>query len=134
RRSWSDGIYTINTPRSQAAMGWIGGKQISLADVDFALTTRNATVAVQSLDEKNIGESRAILISLGGRSVPKSAKQLPFYSEPVVGRLSIRARGGLKLYKLRGAKEQREDRVAYESGRYQINLYRDLGTYWLMLK
>src|SRR5262249_35906211 len=136
RHNWEEGIYTINTPRSQAAMGWIGGKRISLADVDFAVTTRNATVAVQSLDEKNIGEARAILISLGARSVPKSANQLPFHSEPVVGRLTIRARGGLKLYKLRGgAKEQREDRAAsYESGRYQINLDRDLGTYWLMLK
>ena len=95
RRNWKDGIYTINTPRTQAAIGWIGGKQISLANVDIAATTRNATVAVQSLDGKNIDESRAILISLGARSVPRSENQLPFYSEPVIGRVAIRANEGL---------------------------------------
>ena len=54
RRDWDQGTYTIDTPRSQAAMGWIGGKQIDLADVSIAVTTRNATVAVQSFDKKNI--------------------------------------------------------------------------------
>jgi hypothetical protein len=135
RRNWEDGIYTINTPRTQAAMGWIGGKQISLADVDIAAITRNATVAVQSLDGKNIGESRVMLISLGARSVPRSENQLPFYSEPVTGRLTIRAKEGLKLYKRNGtAKKERQIAASYENGRYQINLDRNLGTYWLVLK
>ena len=99
RRDWGQGTYTIDTPRSQAAMGWIGGKQINLADVSIAVTTRNATVAVQSLDQANISESHSILISLGARSVPESGNRMPFHSEPVVGRLTIRARKGLKLYK-----------------------------------
>jgi hypothetical protein len=135
RRNWEDGIYTINTPRTQAAMGWIGGKQINLANVDITATTRNATVAVQSLDGKNIDESRAILVSLGARSVPRSENQLPFYSEPVIGRVMIRANEGLKLYRRNGpAKEEREIPAPYENGRYHINLDRDLGTYWLVLK
>jgi hypothetical protein len=135
RRNWEDGIYTINTPRTQAAMGWIGGKQIGLPNVDIAATTRNATVAVQSLDGKNIDESRAILVSLGARSVPRSENQLPFYSEPVTGGLTIRANAGLKLYKRNGpGKEEREVPTSYENGRYHINLDRDLGTYWLVLK
>ena len=54
RRDWEQGVYSIDTPRTQAAMGWIGGKQIKLADVEIAVTTRNATVAVQSLDERPI--------------------------------------------------------------------------------
>ena len=91
RRDWGQGTYTIDTPRSQIAMGWIGGKQISLADVDITVTTRNATVAVQSLDQMNISESRSILISLGARSVPESGNRMPFHSEPVVGHLTIRA-------------------------------------------
>ena len=37
RRDWELGIYTIDTPRSQVATGWIGGKQIRLADVEIAL-------------------------------------------------------------------------------------------------
>jgi hypothetical protein len=47
RRNWEQGTNVIDTPRTQAAMGWIGGKTIGL-EVD--VTTRNATVAVQSLD------------------------------------------------------------------------------------
>lgn len=116
-------------------MGWIGGKKISLAGVDIVATTRNATVAVQSLDENLISKSGAILISLGAMSVPKSANQLPFHSEPVEGRLTIRAPKVLKLYKKnKSAEGRREISAPYKDGRYIINLDRNLGTYWLVLK
>lgn len=135
RRNWERGIFAIDTPRTQAAMGWIGGKKIGLADVDIAVSTRNATIAVQSLDENPISNSGAIMISLGARSVPKSARQLPFYSEPVEGQLTIRAPRGLKLYKKnRSAEEKREIPASYKDGRYFINLDRSLATYWLVLK
>lgn len=149
RRDWEQGTYTINTARTQAAMGWIGGKKISLADVAIAVTTRSATVAVQSLDENPISKSRAILISLGARSVPKSANQLPFYSEPVEGQVIIRAPAGLKLYtqnrtadegspykytKNKSAEKRQEISAPYNGGRYVISLDRRLGTYWLALK
>jgi hypothetical protein len=123
RRDWEEGIYTINTPRSQAAMGWIGGKQVSLEDVDIAITTRNATVAVQSLDQAGISNSRSIQISLGARSVPDPKIQKLFRSEPVKGHLSVRASSGLKLYKqFAGSSRQKELPISYEAGRYQINL------------
>lgn len=116
-------------------MGWIGGKKISLADVDIEATTRNATVAVQSLDDNPISKSRAILISLGARSVPRSTNQLPFHSEPVEGRLTIRAPKGLKLYaEKRSAEVGREIPAPYKDGRYLIDLDRGLGTNWLVLK
>ena len=135
RRDWNQGTYTINTPRTQVAMGWIGGKKISLADVDITAITRNATVAVQSLDGNPISKSGAILISLGARSVPKSASQLPFYSEPVEVQLSIRAPKRLKLYKEDRSPEKRQEIPApYKNGRYSINLDRNLRTYWLVLK
>ena len=135
RRNWERGIFTIDTPRTQAAMGWIGGKKIGLADVDITVSTRNATIAVQSLDENPISNSGAIMISLGAGSVPKSARQLPFYSEPVEGQLTIRAPKGLKLYKKNtSAEEKREIPAPYKDGRYFINLDRSLATYWLVLK
>jgi hypothetical protein len=135
RRNWEQGIYAIDAPRTQAAMGWIGGKKISLADVEISAITRNATVAVQSLDENPISKSGAILISLGARAVPKSTKQLPFYSEPVEGRLTIRAPKGLKLYsENRPAAMRRDIPAPYKDGRYLIDLDRSLGTNWLVLK
>jgi hypothetical protein len=132
---WEEGIFTIDTPRSEAAMGRIGGKSINLADVQIAVSTPNATVAVQSLDDRNIRDAGAILISLGARSVPKGTNETPFYSEPVMGRLTIQARPGLKLYPQRGTSpEESAIDAPYKDGRYQITLDRNLGTYWLLLK
>ena len=133
QHNWADGTYEINTSHTQAAMGWIGGRQISLNDVEINVATRNATVAVQSLSEKNISASRSILISLGARSVPSSANQLPFHSEPVMGWLTIRAVKGLRLYKWQGGVE-REVPIEYDGTRYKINLDQTLRTYWLQLK
>jgi hypothetical protein len=135
RRNWEKGIFTIDTPRTQAAMGWIGGQSIRLADLGLEITTRNATVAVQSLDDKPIREAAALLISLGARSVPSAGDQLPFRSEPVTGALTIRAKKGLKLYKRIGAGgEEREIPASYEGEEYHITLERNLATYWLLLK
>ena len=149
RRNWEQGTFTINTPMSQASMGWIGGKKFSLADVDIATTTRNATIAVQSLDGKPISNSGRILISIGARASPKSPNSLPFLSEPVEGQITIRAPAGLKLYiqgrlvedglpekatKPKPAEKRLEISMPYKDGRYQIRLSRSLGTSWLVLR
>ena len=135
RRDWAQGTYTIDTPRSQIATGWIGGKQVNLSDVGIAITTRNATVAVQSLDERDITDSHSILISLGARSILAAGNKMPFHSEPVVGRLMIRAREGLKLHEQVGlSRIQREIPISYANGQYEINLAPQLDTYWLFLK
>ena len=87
------------------------------------------------MDGHLISKSRAILISLGARSVPKSDHELPFYSEPVEGRLSVRAATGLKLYKNYNSREHRQEiAIPYKNGRYLIDLDRSLATYWLVLK
>jgi hypothetical protein len=135
RHDWQRGVYTIDTPRSQGATGWIGGEQIHLANVDIALSTRNASVVVQSLEQVSLSDARRIQISLGARSVPDSKNQTIMYSEPVLGHVSIRARAGLRLYKLvPGSTRQQELPLTYEAGRYQIDLDRSIGTYWLDLR
>ena len=129
RRNWEQGLYTIDTPRTQAAMGWIGGRRLAFADVEIAATTRNATVAVQSLDDAPIAKAKAILISLGARAVPRSEHELPYYSEPVQGELAIRASKGLTLY--HGNKVLP---TPYVDGAYRVRLERQLDTHWLILK
>lgn len=135
RHNWSEGIYTIDTPRTQAAMGWIGGKKIVLKDVTIAITTRNATVAVQSLDGKSISKSKRLMISLGAQAVPSARDRLPFHSQLVVGRLSIHAVSGLKLYK-HDAETGRDYRLpaTYAHREYSIDLKPNFGTYWLFMK
>ncbi|MDH4333602.1 MAG: hypothetical protein OEV89_13660, partial [Desulfobulbaceae bacterium] len=134
RRNWDKGIYTINTPRTQAAMGWIGGEHIALPDAEITVTTKNATVAVQSLDGKPINRSERIMISLGARSVPAEGNKMPFSSEPVVGQLQVRAPAGLNLYRnVRQGGRREELPLAYKDGEYLITLDASLGTYWLFL-
>jgi len=128
-RNWEEGIYTIDTPRTQAAMGWIGGRRLALADVEITATTRNATVAVQSLDDAPIAKAKAILVSLSARAVPRSAHELPYYSEPVRGELAIRAPKGLTLYQGNKALP-----APYVDGAYRLRLERELGTRCLILR
>jgi hypothetical protein len=132
-RNWQQGIYKIDSPRTQAVMGWLGGKMIDLSDVQLRITTPNATVAVQSLDDSPIKSSSNLMISLGARSTPDVADHVTFRSEPVGGRLTIRAKAGLKLYR-RGGTRQVEIPISYTEGRYQIDLGPALATHWLFMK
>lgn len=134
RRNWVKGIYTINTPRTQAALGWIGNEPIALPDVTFDVKTRNATVAVQSLDGAPIKQSSSLLISLGARSVPSTGNILPFRSEPVLGQLTIRAPKGLRLFKRTLYQQEKEIPVDYRDGKYVIDLGGPLSTSWIILK
>jgi hypothetical protein len=133
RRSWTKGIYTINTPRTQAAMGWLGNGPVVLPDVKFDIRTRNASVAVQSLDGLPINQSTSLMISLGAQSIP-TGNALPFRSEPVVGQLTIRARKGLKLTERTIDQKEKEIPVVFSDGKYVINLEISLSTSWLFLK
>jgi hypothetical protein len=133
RRNWSRGTFTIDTPRTQAAMGRIGGATISLAQVDITVTNNDAVVAVQSLDGIPINRSRSIMISVAARSVPKTERSLPFYSEPVAGSISIKASPGLNL----GVRDAKTGKLrwasgAYAAGRYVITLDRSLRSPWLL--
>jgi hypothetical protein len=133
-RNWQQGTYKIDTARTQAAAGWIGGKTISLTDVEINVTTRNATVAVQSLDNKPISSADALLISLGARSIPE-ANRTTYHSEPVIGHLTIRAKQGLKFYTRDGdIQMETRIRVSYGNNRYRIELGPDIRTRWLLMK
>lgn len=134
RRNWDEGVFTIDTARTQAAMGWIGGRTISLADVQAEVTTRNAVVAVQSLDGNPLRDSHQIMISIGARSLPKAVNLLPFYSEPVEGRILVSAPPGLHLsaWDARRGKLVRAA-ASYRDGRYALQLDHSLKSYWLLL-
>ncbi|MEJ1339129.1 MAG: cellulase family glycosylhydrolase [Candidatus Sedimenticola sp. (ex Thyasira tokunagai)] len=120
-RNWVDGIYTIDTPRTQALLGWIGGREIRLQVIQSQLITRNASIVVQSLDEKAIADSGHILVSASARSVPDSKNKLPFYSEPVEGVLKILAQKGM-LLSSKSTSGEKTLPVVYQGGYYTIDL------------
>ncbi|MFO0888866.1 MAG: hypothetical protein U0790_06920 [Isosphaeraceae bacterium] len=111
-RNWKDGVQTINTPRTQAVNGWIGGKSFQLKDASFEFRTRKAVVALTSVDDQPLASSRFLLITAVAQSRPspppnqplapgKKPENLPFRSEPVVGTIRLRnATAGLELLAL----------------------------------
>ncbi len=134
-RNWVRGCQTIDAGATQAAHGWIGGRTLRLADVTFAIETPKAAVAVTALDGKPVGRSRRILISAVARVVASPGGRMPLLSEPVVGKLTIRAPGGLVLVGLKpDGKETAPMPAEYAGGTYRITLNKDTGTHWLLLR
>ena len=133
--NWDQGTFTVNTPRTQAAMGWIGGRTITLPQVELDLASRNSVVAVQSLDGKPIDQSREIMLSVAARSVIRINNSLPYYSEPVEGKIVVTAPAGLSLRAWDAkAGKLRPVAVTYKQGRYVLALDRTLRSSWLLLR
>ncbi|MGE8177017.1 glycosyl hydrolase family 5 [Pseudomonas fluorescens] len=134
KRNWKQGIYTINTPRTQAATGWIGGESISLGNIQVQVKTANASVVVQSLDDAPVGQSQDLLISLGTRAVPKDDSKTPFYVEPLEGTLTIQAPQGLTLFTHGIPGQMNKLPATYLDGRYTIKFDGLQASNWLFLK
>src|SRR5690606_11592444 len=62
-RDWEGGYHTVDTPRTQGAAGWIGGREIKLRNVAFRLRTPKAAIALSSLDGEPIERSTNVLLS-----------------------------------------------------------------------
>jgi hypothetical protein len=134
KRDWKQGIYTIDTPRTQAATGWIGGESISLGNIQVQVKTAYASVVVQSLDSSPVGGSQDLLISLGTRAIPKEDNQVPFYVEPLEGTLTIQAPQGLTLFTQGPLAQTKKLPATYLDGRYTIKFDGLQASNWLFLK
>ena len=66
--NYGQGYVTANTPRTQAAVGFLGPQAVKLADCDIRVTNLIASVLVTSWDGLPLKESRHILITAVGRS------------------------------------------------------------------
>lgn len=133
-RNWADGIYTINSEKTQALMGGIGGKKISLNQIIVHLENTNAAVAVQSLTDQPITNSDNILITLTTTTIPSNGNTIPFISDPLNGTLTVKARKGLQLYLINKFGREFILPTQYIDGAYQILLDSKIDTYWLALK
>ena len=96
-RSWNEGIQTIDTPKTQAVSGWIGGKSFSLEDATFEFSTRKAVVALTSIDGEPLATSRFILVTAiaQARSAPPPPQQAARRGAGhILKRHSVRVRAG----------------------------------------
>lgn len=130
KRNWKQGIYSINTPRTQAVSGWIGGESIDVGNLQVQMKTVNASVVVQSLDAEPVSASRSLLISLGTRAIPRDDDKTPFYVEPLEGTLSIQAPPGLTLY----TQQMNKLPASYADGRYTLKFDGQQAVNWLFLR
>ena len=130
-RNWGDGTFVINTPYAQAALGWIGGREFSLADVNIAVFEGHASVIVQSRDGKPIAASRDILITATGVVQPMADNQMPYRRSPIATMLHVRAPEGLRLS---AGDAGAELPLTYSEGRYQMKLRVDEGPAIFRLK
>ena len=92
RRDWGLGMHTINTPKSQAASGWLGGRRVTLADMSVEIETAKAVVAVTSLDSKPIRSSDRLLVTTVAQVTTSPGGHLPYRAQPVEGTIRIRTR------------------------------------------
>ena len=100
KRNWSKGIMTINTPKSQVAMGRIGSHIVELKDVTVTAENQEAAIIFTSLDKKPIRVSKRILIS----AVAKIKKKWKFsyISQPVKAEITFESiRNKLRIIALR---------------------------------
>ncbi len=134
KRNWKQGIYTIDTPRTQAVTGWIGGESISLGNIKVQVKTANASVVVQSLDNAPVAQSKDLLISLGTRAIPKEDDKTPFYVEPLEGTLSLQAPPGLTLFTNGTLAQMKKLPATYVDGRYTIKFDDLQASNWLFLR
>lgn len=64
----SKGIISINTSRTQAALGRIGKTSVKLKDVTFEVTTPFASLILTSLDDQTLSSSKRLLLTAVARS------------------------------------------------------------------
>ena len=134
--NWKYGIQTINTPKTQAVSGWIGGKTFRLGDVTFQFDTRKAVVALTSLDDKPLSSSRYIMVTAMARVIPATQGHLPYMSEPVVGTIILRTKtSGLQLAAL-GASGKVQERLTLQNGPEGLTIHLPTrgGTHWYVLR
>ena len=133
-RNWVKGVFVVDTPMTQLAMGLLQGDAVHTADASFAITVPKAAVALSSLDKQPLKQSRRILVSTSARMAFNKDRQ--FLSEPVSGTVTLTSTvKGLKLVPLKGD-GARMDAIPLESrdGTYTIPLPTDKATHWFMLE
>ena len=133
QRDFGNARFTVDTGKSQIAAGFFHDEVIPTRNVVFDITTPMAAVAVQSLDGNDIAQSRQILISISGRSVPVEPQSAAFRVEPVTGILQITASADLKLRSVDPGRALPPMAHQYENGRHIVDLTELNGARWLYL-
>jgi len=77
--SWDtlNGVFSVNTGRTQGVVGFLGGKEIALRDVVFKPTTKFCALLLSSLENNSISKSTHLLLTAAARCENAGALQNP---------------------------------------------------------
>jgi len=144
------GRLTVNTPHTQAALGWIGGQTLRTRDTEFRLLTRFCAVSLTALDGEPLSGSKKILLVAAARCANTGMKWNeertsisdqwggpPLLIEPVEGQVQLRRTAGLELVPLDGAGRPQVKKgllLAPRDGSCTIPLAKADATVWYVLR
>jgi hypothetical protein len=135
-RDWEQGIHTIDSPRTQAVSGWVGGKTLRTKDASFDVTTPKAVVALSSVDDRPLPESHLVMVSAVARAVASPGNKGPYLSEPVHARIVLRTKvDDLELLSMTAdGRVASRPHVEYRDGTLTIEIPAAGGTHWYVLR
>ena len=128
---YTQGIFTVNTPRSQGVTGFIGKKEIVLKNVSFEAPNEFCTIVLTSLDDKPINVSDHMLLttvaraentgSVWSQDKTKLLKEgtAPLLTEPVYANISIDTMKKLNVWAL-NADGTRKSNVPFRYDRNKL--------------
>jgi hypothetical protein len=143
------GWLTVNTPRTQAAVGWIGGRTLRTADAEFRLNTPFCAVSLTALDGQPLSRAKKILLIAAARcantgmrwnvertSISDQWGGPPLLIEPVEGQIRLRRAASLELVPLDGAGRPQARRASLLAPdvAFAIPLAKADATVWYLLR
>lgn len=131
-RDWKRGIHVVDAPKTQAISGWIGGEDLQTADADFRFQTKKAVVALSSVDDEPLSQSRFILVTAIARVLPSDKNRMPMLSEPTRGTITLKTDvPNLQLLSLAAdGKVVGREKLKRDQGTVTIRLPSSGGTHW----
>ncbi|MFH2033575.1 MAG: hypothetical protein ABIJ26_02575, partial [Candidatus Margulisiibacteriota bacterium] len=107
--NYGDGIFTVNTPKTQGSIGFTGGKWIDLSSVKIYAETPFSSIMITSYDNQPLVKSKRVLVTCGarienfGQVYNETRTQLvevgkaPILVEPVEGKIFFKDRTPKKV-------------------------------------
>ena len=112
KADYNQSLFHINTDRTQALGGYIGGKHVEFNDVIFDIDTKHGTAYLQSLTNDSITDSDNLLLTYAADSRNDGQKMTddnsevivggdgPVWTQPIEGKITLKSKDKFKVYTL----------------------------------
>jgi hypothetical protein len=90
RNKANTGLITVDTPRTQALIGFLNARKKSVKNLSAEIKNPFATLVLSSLDAKPLGQSSRMLLAATARVTNSGSGGPPTLIEPVTGKVVIR--------------------------------------------